>query len=86
MIKVNITLYGAFRQLGVNKIILEIPSHSTCAILRESLIQYLHTSQIKISSDLVRASVFATDECVLPNSALITDNLSLAVLPPVCGG
>lgn len=84
MTNVNLNLYGAFRQLGVSKITLDLPSESTIADLRKSLETYLKNSDKKISPTLVSASVFATDENILKDSDKISTNL--AILPPVCGG
>jgi molybdopterin converting factor small subunit len=84
MINVNLSLYGAFRQLGVGKLTLNLPSGSTVADLRKSLEDYLKNSDKKISPTLVSASVFATDENILKDSDKVSTNL--AILPPVCGG
>jgi len=86
MINVNLILYGAFRQLGVGKITLKLPSESTVADLRKSLEDYLKNSEQKISNTLVKASVFATNENILRDSDKIFSNIDLSILPPVCGG
>jgi molybdopterin converting factor small subunit len=86
MINVNISLYGAFRQLGVSQINLEVPEASTVNDLRASLEKYLQNRQSKISIHLVKASVFATEELVLKDGDKVREHKSLAILPPVCGG
>jgi molybdopterin converting factor small subunit len=86
MIKVNLSLYGAFRQLGVSKITLALPNDPTVADLRKSLESFLAQSDKKILNALVNASVFATDETILKDGDKILPGLSLAILPPVCGG
>jgi len=86
MINVNLSLYGAFKQIGVPKITLLMPMESTVADLRKSLEIYLNQSDRKISNTLVHASVFATDEKILKDSDILSPELNLAILPPVCGG
>ena len=86
MINVNLNLYGAFRQLGVSKITLEVPEVATVADLRKSLEKYIKNSKIKISDQLIEVSAFATDESVLKDTDKVISNMSLAVFPPICGG
>lgn len=86
MRNVSISLYGAFRQLGVQQITLEVTELSTVAELRDTLEKYLKIINAKIPSHLVKASVFATDELVLKESDLVADLKCVAILPPVCGG
>jgi molybdopterin converting factor small subunit len=86
MLNVKISLYGAFRQLGVNEVFVEVPEMSTVADLRKALEKYLKNFEQKISGPLVKASVFATDESVLKESDKVEGLKSLAIFPPVCGG
>lgn len=86
MISVSISLYGAFRQLGVNQIVLEVPERSRVADLREILEDHLKSTAVKIPASLIKASAFATDEFVLNDGDEVTGLKSVAILPPVCGG
>lgn len=86
MIKVNLNLYGAFRQIGVSKITLEVQDVATVEDLRKSLERYIQNSEIKISDQLVKVSAFATDESVLKDTDKVINNMSLAIFPPICGG
>lgn len=86
MINVNLNLYGAFRQLGVTKLNLDLPDEPTVVDLRKALELYLEKADNKISNTLINASVFATDENILKDSDRITPGQNLAILPPVCGG
>jgi molybdopterin converting factor small subunit len=100
MTKVSVNLYGAFRQLGVGQISLEVPdspTHSapnstTVASLRVALETYLQQrtqadkSSIVIPRQLLQASVFASDRAVLRDEDSVGDSSTLSLFPPVCGG
>ena len=86
MINVKLCLYGGFRQLGTNEIILKMQDNACVDELRQELKQYIQQSKVKIPEQIVGISVFATDECILSDSDPVSGHLSLSVLPPVCGG
>ncbi|HEY8271429.1 MAG TPA: hypothetical protein VIG33_11120 [Pseudobdellovibrionaceae bacterium] len=86
MINVNISLYGAFRRLGVQQLSLEISDESTVADLRDCMAKYLENIDANISVHLVKTSAFATDERVLKEEDRVAGLKCLAILPPVCGG
>ncbi len=84
--KVDINLYGAFRKFGASKITLEVPGNANCSDLRTIFYEYMRKNNAEITRELVDASVFATDQEVLVNTDTIKNDMSLAILPPVCGG
>lgn len=86
MIDVKLYLYGGFRQLGASEITFKLQEHSTVSDLREKLKQYIQQSKSEISEQIVKISVFATDESILRDSDPVSGHMSLSVLPPVCGG
>lgn len=86
MIDVKLHLYGGFRQLGTSEISLKLQENSTVWDLREALKQHIQKSKIEIPEQFVKISVFATNESILKDGDPATGHLSLAVLPPVCGG
>ncbi|MFZ3228890.1 MAG: MoaD/ThiS family protein [Pseudobdellovibrio sp.] len=83
---VNLHLYGSFRQLGLSQITLDISADATVKDLRKSLEKYLIKEKSEISSNLIQASVFATNESILNDYDQIVNGMSVAILPPVCGG
>ena len=84
--KLKLDLYGAFRQLGVNNFILEVPENSTVGGLRQIVKEHIKDNNAQISEQLIQMSVFATDESVLKDNDELENIQSLSLLPPVCGG
>lgn len=86
MTDVKLNLYGAFRQLGVSEITLNIPEKSTVGNLREIL--KLHVSQLNtgVSERIIDISAFATEDRILRDCDIASGHRSLSILPPVCGG
>lgn len=83
---IKLDLYGAFRQLGVNNFILDVPVNSTVGSLRQIVKGLLKDNKAQISEQLIQMSVFATDESILKDTDALIDVKSLSLLPPVCGG
>jgi molybdopterin converting factor small subunit len=81
----NLTLtiqcFGAFRQFG-ECLSMEVNDGVSISQLKEALIQQLGDEH-KL---LVRESVLANDNDVLPNTYIIKEDTPLSILPPVCGG
>ncbi len=87
MTQVTLNLYGAFRQLGIGRLTLEVPEAATVLNLREALEEHLQKkSSVSIPYQLLQASVFASDKAVLNDEDSVDSSSSLSVFPPVCGG
>jgi molybdopterin converting factor small subunit len=84
--KVNVGLYGVFRELGVGEVALEVSDTATVAELRRAFGDLVKKSPVLVSTKIIMASVFATNERVLLESEPISALDSIAILPPVCGG
>lgn len=84
--KVNVGLYGVFRELGVGEVALEVSDTATVAELRRAFGDLVKKSPVLVSTKIISASVFATNERVLLESEPIGVLDSIAILPPVCGG
>lgn len=93
MIHVSLNLYGAFRQLGVGQIALQVPEAGTVLNLREALAEYLRQrslqdmlTELTIPTQLIQASVFASDKAILKDEDVVESGCTLSLFPPVCGG
>ena len=76
-ITIQIQFYGAFRKFGASQSI-TLASGSTVTQVKQVLSETL--------GDLVHDSVLANDNAVLPNSYVFEEDVTLSILPPVCGG
>jgi molybdopterin converting factor small subunit len=85
-IKVEISLFGAFRKYNSGVVQFEFNEGKTCEQVKWALGDYLQSRYPDFDKELVQTSVLADDKSVLASSTLIERNCSLAVLPPVCGG
>ncbi len=78
---ITIQLFGAFRPLGTT-MALQVPKgasvHDVRAAFADTLPKDLH--------DLLEVSRFADERAVLAENAIVIENSTLAVLPPVSGG
>jgi molybdopterin converting factor small subunit len=82
MNKINITLkvYGAFRDLVKGgSLTLALKENSTLYDLKILI-------EKEFSSKLIYQSVFANENKILPDSMHVKHDMTLSVLPPVCGG
>lgn len=78
-IKVNIRFWGAFRKFG-ESVDVTLPAGSTVLSLKEELREKLD------GFGLVSDSVVANDSSILRESDVLQDDITLSILPPVCGG
>lgn len=85
-IKVEISLYGAFRKYNSGSVNLEFSESKTCEQVKYALGEYLHAQYPDFDKDLIQTSVLADEKAVMANATLINKSCNLAVLPPVCGG
>ncbi len=86
MIEVKIKCFGAFRNLG-SEITLNLASESNVGALRTLLSQFLKSQNPHgMEAGLVADSVFADETQILSDESRISENVTLNILPPVCGG
>jgi molybdopterin converting factor small subunit len=85
--RVRLRLFGAFRQVAP-ELMVEVPRGTTVAELRRHVKQALaRTGRAAADDDLVELSAVASDAEILSDSdRLGGGDVSLALLPPVCGG
>ncbi len=80
-IKINIKLFGAFREFG-EAVMLSVPIGSSAVDVKEALAQTLDQK----NHSLVEVSVLANDNAILQESEVFNVDTELSILPPVCGG
>jgi len=87
-ITLTISMFGAFRAFsGKEAFVIEVPHGATLAQVRLALKQELKQRNPEFGNDaLVDESALADEKEILPESAIFTHDVSLAILPPVCGG
>lgn len=76
-ITIQVQFYGAFRKFGASQSV-TLASGSTVTHIKQALSETLGA--------LVHDSVLANDNAVLPNSYVFEEDVTLSILPPVCGG
>jgi molybdopterin converting factor small subunit len=87
-IELQIRLFGAFRQFHTDPVALTIATGSTAQAIKVALgleLQRLSAGAFTETA-LLSQSVLATENSVLEDSTLLTEDTQLAILPPVCGG
>jgi len=80
-IKISMKLFGAFRKYG-DSLELAIRPGSPADIVKETLGNVLGDS----ARPLIRDSVLADEETILPGDYIFDHDARLSILPPVCGG
>ncbi len=85
---VRLRLFGAFRELAGRELSLRVPAGTTVAELRLHVKAALaRGAGPRGGEELVESSVVASDTEILPEShRLPAGEVSLSILPPVCGG
>jgi molybdopterin converting factor small subunit len=85
--RVRLRLFGAFRQVAP-ELTLEVPRDTTVADLRRHVKEALTRAYPAAGDDdLVDLSAVASDTEILAESHLLGGgDVSLSILPPVCGG
>lgn len=84
---VNIRLFGAFRNyISEPSVTLEVETGSTARYVRSSLEKYLMGKAENFDSKIIEESMLATEDAVLELDDAVPQGVSLAILPPVCGG
>jgi molybdopterin converting factor small subunit len=78
-VKIQLKLFGAFRERSPSpEINIEMTRGSSLKELRQHLASSL--------GELIHDSALANHSEILKDSYVIEDSMTLAVLPPVCGG
>lgn len=90
-VRVCVRLFGAFRKYSSGAdvyVSFDVPRGTTVAALRQHLGEALRCNCPAFADQqLLDVSVLADDERILDDGQLLGDDrVSLAVLPPVCGG
>jgi molybdopterin converting factor small subunit len=87
-IKLKVELFGAFRQYTDHEYLeISLNPGSTIQDLRQTFEQALQAICPETSvGDLIAASAFADVESILDERSRFERDMTLAVLPPVCGG
>jgi molybdopterin converting factor small subunit len=80
-INIKIRLFGAFRKYG-EELSFTVPAEGGLPAVRQKLESLVNAND----KALIKSSVFANDECILDENAHISQDVRLAILPPVCGG
>ena len=85
---ITIQLFGATRDYAnSDSIKLTVPNNATIADVRAHMADKLSKEYPRFNHDgLFDHSVFADETQVLTENAVIEDNATLTILPPVCGG
>jgi molybdopterin converting factor small subunit len=89
-IQVQVRLFGAFRKYATDELIVELPRGSRVGALRRRLADELRRRcPTFVDEALLDVSVLADAHRVLADGDVVdggAGRVSLAVLPPVCGG
>jgi molybdopterin converting factor small subunit len=85
---IEVLLFGSLRELGDGRALrLDVPEGATVKAARAALAARLEAERPgRNARALVERAAFATEEDVLDDAAAVPAGVSLAVLPPVCGG
>jgi len=79
--KINMRLFGAFRQYG-DSVEISVEEGSSVSAVKQALVGVLG-AQVR---DLIADSVVANDDSILPGDFVLDEGAKLFILPPVCGG
>ena len=91
MLQIDVRLFGAFRKYSNGaEVTFEVPHGTTVSAVRKYLGEALRRGAAAFADQpLLDASVLADDDEILDDAQPLgsgADRISLAVLPPVCGG
>jgi molybdopterin converting factor small subunit len=88
MINIDVSLFGAFREFDKgHPLHVTLPSGSNISALKQAIRIELEKRNpaLSLKTPLEEAAL-ASDSMILPDDYCLTQNLTLAILPPVCGG
>lgn len=84
---IELSLFGAFRQYEPTaRLCLEVADGATVADVRQGVERYAREHWPGFPPGLLRASAFASEQCVLRDAEPVPADGRMAVLPPVSGG
>lgn len=86
-ITLSIKLFGAFRRYSADPVVLTVAKSAPVSEIKQALgdaLCMLHPSFNE--SSLLDRSVLANDRHIYQPTDTIDESLTLAILPPVCGG
>ena len=88
MIEVHLRLFGRFREFGDGETCsIRLPTGSKAADARRALAELLRATHPDRDVDrLIHDAVLADDEDILSGETVLDRDMTLAILPPVCGG
>ena len=87
IITVSIKMFGAFRKYHADTLAIDVPIGSLATDIKKMLASKLRQINPAFNDEeLVEKSVLADNQRILSHDEAITTPLSLAILPPVCGG
>ena len=85
MIHINIQFFGSARSLYHEpQIAVQMPKGSSINELRLHLLA-MFRAQNSVTA-ILNTSVFATDSEILANETQLYNDITLVIMPPVCGG
>ena len=85
--RIKIQLFGAFRQYApVDSFELHFSEPTRIANLRQAFQERLQSINPNFQEALLAQSVFASADEILPENALIQQEQTLMILPPISGG
>lgn len=77
--------FGAIRTLS--GCCIEVEKMSSVSIIKKKLIAAIKTQdQYAGLDELLLTTAFANDECILDDNDILSEDMTLNLLPPVCGG
>lgn len=80
-VKICIRFFGSFRRLG-ESVSVDVPKNTDIQTLKKILTEKLGKTEEKLIHD----SAFADRESILKKDFILTQDTTLSILPPVCGG
>jgi molybdopterin converting factor small subunit len=90
MVEVQIRLFGAFRKYSACELTLEVPQGTPVRKLRRRVADVLRARCPEFADEaLLDLSAFAEEDRILRDTDLVgrgPGTVSVAILPPVCGG
>lgn len=86
-INVEVSLFGAFREMGDAPILLSLPNGVTIRDVRQALHDAFTARNPEFKQHkLLDVSMFADERTMLRDAHALTQDASLVILPPVSGG
>lgn len=84
-VNLTIRMFGAFRKYHQGNLSIAVATGSSIAEIKSKIVSELQMTG-SADADLVNKSVLADSMQILKESEIVSEDLILAILPPVCGG